>query len=199
MTNTMVWLACPACGSPKGTGFLPDSDSSTCRACRKPVDALLLPRAFAPVLPPPLPATAPAPGEASCFYDPTRKATCLCSQCGVLISDLWSANWGSRQVCLRCLDKLRESGRDSNFESTRVMWDNICLLLSGSILVIFFPYCAIIAAPAAIVFGIRAWNRPRSLIPRSRFRLITAIVFASLQVLGMLIGLYFLIQAIISS
>lgn len=199
MTSATIWLACPACGSPKSAGFPPDSTSTTCLACRKPVDALLLPRAYTPVLPPPLPSASPAPGDALCFYDSSQKATCLCSQCGVLVSDSWSAHWGSRKVCLRCLEKLRESGRDSNFESTRLMWDNVCLLLSLSICLVIFPYFAILTAPAALVLGIRAWNHPRSLIPRSRFRLITALVLSSLQILGMLAGIYFIVKNLLSS
>jgi hypothetical protein len=199
MTSATVWLACPACKSPKSAGFRPDTASTTCLACRKPVEALLLPRAFKPFSPPPLPSAPPALGDAVCFYDAAQKATCLCSQCGVLVSDSWSANWGNRKVCLRCLEKLRESGRDSNFESSRLMWDNICLLLSSTIFILIFPYFAIIAAPATIVLGIRTWNHPRSLVPRSRFRLIVALILASLQVLGMLVGIYFIIQALLDS
>lgn len=199
MTIATVWLACPACGSPKSAGFPLGTASTTCLACRKPVEALLLPRAHAPASPPPLPGAPPAPGDALCFYDSTQKANCLCTQCGVLVSDSWSANWGSRKVCLRCLEKLRESGRDSNFESSRLQWDNICLLLSSTIFIVIFPYFAIIAAPAALVLGIRAWNRPRSLVPRSRFRLIVALILSSLQILAMLVGIYFIMQAMLTS
>lgn len=199
MTNSTVWLACPACGSPQSAGFRPGATATTCLACRKHVEALLLPRTFAPHSPPPLPRSAPTPGDAVCFYDATQKATCLCDQCGVLVSDAWSAHWGNRKVCLRCLDKLRETKRDSSFESTRLMWDNICLLLSSAILIVIFPYFAIVTAPTALILGIRHWNHPRSLIPRSRFRLIAALVFASLQIIAMLVGLYLLIEAIITT
>lgn len=197
MNPNTVWLACPACGSPQSAGFSPGASSTTCMACRKPVNALLFPRAIIPFSPPPLIQSSPAPGDAVCFFDPTQKATSLCDQCGVLVSDAWSAHWGSRKVCLRCLEKLRESKRDSSFESSRLMWDNICLLLSSTIFILIFPYFAIIAAPTALILGIRSWNSPRSLIPRSRFRLIIALVFSAIQVIAMLVGIFFLIQAII--
>lgn len=79
------------------------------------------------------------------------------------------------------------------------MWDNICLLLSLAIFNLVMPYVAVVTAPAALVLGIRAWNRPRSLVPRSRMRLVFALVLAVLQILGMLIALFFITHALLSA
>lgn len=198
MATATLWFACPACRSPKSVGLANEQSETSCIACRHTVTGLLFPRALAPASPPPLPVAAPIPGDAVCFYDPARKATGLCDQCGVLVSDDWSAHWGNRKICLRCLEKLRESGRDSRFESSRLMWDNICLLLSLAVLNPFVPYVAAITAPLALILGLRAWKRPRSLVHRSRFRLVVALVFSLLQIIGMIAGIVGIIYLIMS-
>ncbi len=192
----MLWLPCPACRSAGGVGFTgPEATKGTCRACQREVSAHLFPKAFRPATPPPI--KAPIAGDAVCYYDPTQKATCLCSQCGVLASDAWSANWGSQRICLRCLEKLRQDGRDSRFETTRVMWDNICLLFSLAVCSPM-PYIGAITGPVALVLGLRAWNKPRSMVPRSRWRLVLGLGLASLQVIGLVVAVYFIIQAMLS-
>lgn len=138
----------------------------------------------------------PVPGDSVCFYDPQQKASCLCSQCGVLASDAWSASWGSRKVCLRCLEKLRAGGKDKDFESKRVMWDNVCLILALAPLTPLSYFLAIVTAPAALVLGLRSWNRPRSLVPRSRLRLIIGLILASIQIVLIIVGLFILFQSI---
>ncbi|HEX5791255.1 MAG TPA: hypothetical protein VFY13_08870 [Luteolibacter sp.] len=199
MVPANLWLSCPACKSARSVPYEGMQDSNLrCRACDHPISAILLPRLFATAPPPPLPgAVIPATGEAPCFYDPTQKATCLCSQCGVLVSDAWSVQWGSQKVCQRCFDKLRSNQRDSRFETSRLIWDNICLLLGLVPFTPFTYFLVIFSAPAALILGLRSWNKPGSLIPRSKFRLTLAIVFASLQVLLCVVLFYMLVSKMI--
>ena len=198
MSSSTLWLSCPVCRLAKSIGLSADSGEAKCKGCDREVKGRVFPRAFAPVGPPPVPVASPVPGDSVCFYDAEQKATCLCNQCGVLVSDAWSASWGSRKVCLRCLEKLRAGGKDRDFESNRVMWDNVCLLLVLAPLNPVVYFLVIITAPAALVIGLRSWNRPRSLISRSRFRLIFALILASIQILAVIIGVYMLVESLSS-
>ena len=193
-SSPTLWLACPVCKLAKSVGLSAETEDTKCRGCGREAIGKVFPRAFAPAGPPPVPVASPVPGDSVCFYDPEQKATCLCSQCGVLASDAWSASWGSRKVCLRCLEKLRAGGKDKDFESGRVMWDNICLLLALAPLSPMSYFLVVVTAPAALVLGLRSWNKPRSLAPRSRLRLILALILAGIEVLLMIIGGYMLFE-----
>ncbi len=175
--------------------------SASCSLCKKVVHALILPSFYkSPFLAPPsLPSDPPAQGEASCFYNPTRRATKCCDHCGVYISDAWAAQWGSQTVCLKCLEELRSKNGNTQFEAKRILWDNVALIFSVGpwliaialfmtlILYMFSPLVIMLTtltAPTAIFIALRYWNAPRSLVPRGRGRLVWATVFAVLQLIG---------------
>jgi hypothetical protein len=59
---------------------------------------------------------------------------------------------------------------------------------------VIFYWLTFITAPTALFLGLRHWNSPRSLVPRSRARLIIGTGLALLEVIGMIFfvgGLYF--------
>lgn len=162
-----------------------------CRSCGRNNTATSFPALHVDpsAQPPSLPAEPPAEGEAACFYSPNRRATKVCSHCGVLISDIWSAHWGSDVVCLKCLDHLRDTAADARFEKGRPLWDNVALataLVPGTLI---FYWAAFITAPAALFLSIRYWNAPRSLVPRSRLRIAAALILSLLQV-GAIVALF---------
>lgn len=132
--------------------------------------------------PPSLPIEPPQPGDPVCFYSPQRKATQSCNHCGVLISDVWSARWGSDVICLKCLDQLRAKGGDSRFEKKRILWDNIALALALLPMTIFLWPFVFITAPAALFISIRYWKGPFSMVPRSHFRMAVALLISLVQV-----------------
>lgn len=143
---------------------------------------------------PPPPIDPPGEGQAACFYSPSRRATKECSHCGVLISDVWAAQWGSKSVCLKCLDHLREKGKDGRFQTSRTLWDNVALVLALLPFTLVFWWAVFATAPAAVFLALWHWNSPRSLVPRSRFRLVTAMVLGLAQVGGVIFfisGLWF--------
>ena len=117
-------------------------------------------------------------GEAVCFYSPTRRATKECSHCGVLISDPWAAQWGARTVCLKCLDHLREKGTDQGFQSSRVLWDNVALVLALLPCTFILWVVAFVTAPAAVFIALWHWNSPRSMVAPGRWRLVAALILA---------------------
>ena len=166
----------------------------TCSRCGKPNEVIPFPALFNPSggKPPTLVDDPPGEGESACFYSPHRKATKECSHCGVLVSDAWAAAWGSKTVCLKCLEHLRLDAKNIDFQSKRMLWDNIVLTLA-LVPILFYP-AIVITAPATLILGFWHWNSPRSLIPRSKARLVIGILIALLQ----LVGIGFVIYALIT-
>jgi len=166
-----------------------------CDGCRKSSSVIALPALLEDGKPKPPPLIeAPGEGDAACFYSPGRKATKECGHCGVLISDVWAAQWGSKVVCLKCLEHLRETTKDATFQSKRVLWDNITALLALTPFTLVLYFLAPFTAPAAVLLGLWHWNSPRSLVPRSRLRLVLGLLLGLLQVGGgvfVICGLWF--------
>jgi hypothetical protein len=173
----------------------------SCRSCGSQVVLAVLPALLHQKLrhAPPLPEAPLAEGEAACFYSPTRRATCECGHCGVLISSLWSAQWGSGTVCLKCLDHLRAKTQDSRFESKRILWDNVCLALALTPFSLFLYFAAVITAPAALVLGLWQWKKPRSMVPRGPWRMLLALLLALAQVIAMALGVAAIVEGIKSA
>jgi phage FluMu protein Com len=197
----MAAVRCAFCNQPLPASALAgDGVPVRCRTCGRATSATLFPallRDGAP-RPPTLPFDAPQEGEAACFYNPSRRATASCQHCGVLISELWAAQWGQETVCLKCLDHLREQTKDTRFNSKRTLWDNVVLALSLAPIVtlplLIFYWMVIITAPTALILGLWHWNSPRSLVPRGRLRLLTGTVIAFLQIaamVGLVLTLWF--------
>jgi hypothetical protein len=62
------------------------------------------------------------------------------------------------------------------------LYDNIALSLAVYPLLIF--YFTIVTAPTALFIAIRFWNAPRSIVHRTRARLVLAILIAGLEIAG---------------
>src|SRR5262249_31750627 len=90
--------------------------------------------------------------------------------------------------CPACLEAGQKKGKIKKLENERTLYDSIALSLA--IVPILFFYLTIITAPAALYFAIRYWKAPRSIVHRTRVRLVLAIIFASLQIVGWGLGLF---------
>lgn len=159
----------------------------SCSSCRQVNEVMLLP-AFQDrdKKPPLLIFDPPAEGEAACFYNPARRATTSCSHCGVLICDSWAAQWGSETVCLKCMDHLIEK-KDVRFQNSRTLWDNIALVVACIPFTIIFWFLVFITAPAAVFLALWHWNSPRSMVPRSKFRLVLALVLGLAEIAAIVV------------
>lgn len=198
----MAWVKCSVCGFLQSATVADSGPNHRCSTCRRPFEFRIFPaiqKSATPEAPPPLPEDPPGPGEAVCFYSPSRRATQSCSHCGVFISDAWAAQWGNETVCLKCLGDLRQKGGSQQFEVSRTLWDNIAYTLSlapiavGTLLLmtvigmsfgILAYMMTAITAPIAIFLSLRYWNAPRSLVPRGRRRLWVAIILSVVQLLA---------------
>ncbi len=182
----MAVARCVYCSQPvRASDLSADGGAVKCVTCGRrsvivPMPALV--RDSAPK-PPPF-ADPPGEGEAACYYSPGRRATKSCSHCGVLICDIWSAQWGADTVCLKCLEHLKDKAKDRRFQTKITQWDNIALGLALVPATIAFWFMAFVTAPAAVFVALWHWNSPRSIMPRSRVRLVIALLLGLLQVGG---------------
>ena len=80
-------------------------------------------------------------------------------------------------------------------ENRRTLYDSIALSLAVLPLVIFFFwFFTFVTAPMALFMSIRYWNAPRSIVHRTRIRYVMAMIFATAEIAGWGIGIYFLIE-----
>jgi hypothetical protein len=123
-----------------------------------------------------------AEGEASCFYHPQKMAATLCKACGRFLCTLCETELAGKCLCPSCIEKGRLNEEIEQLVTHRTLHDSIAL--SMAILpMLFFPF-TIATAPIAIYIAIRNWKRPGSILPRSRFRFVLAIIIASAQIAG---------------
>ena len=98
------------------------------------------------------------------------------------------------------LTSAKESGRAlpglrriTRLENQRTLYDGIALSLAVLPLLVF--YFTLLTAPIAIFIAIRHWNTPRSIVRRTRIRLVLAIILATIQIIGWGVAAYFLLTA----
>ena len=133
-------------------------------------------------------------GESSCFYHPQKKAVVPCQGCGRFLCALCDCELQGEHFCPACLEVGRQKGRIKRLENQRTLYDAIAL--SVAILPMLIIYFTIITAPIALFIALRYWNAPRSIVRRTKIRLILAISIATLQILGWGVVIYFIVSRI---
>jgi hypothetical protein len=70
-------------------------------------------------------------------------------------------------------------------EKERFLYDNLALALAAWPIIIFpFILFTIITAPAAIYVVLRFWGSTHSLLPRTRYRFVLALLIALAELVG---------------
>ena len=119
-------------------------------------------------------------GESGCFYHPEKKAVIPCAACGRFLCSLCDIEFGDRHLCPKCLESGASKGTFARLKRETVLYDEIAIALAVYPMLIF--YFTLLTAPAAIYYSLRHWNKPLSVIPRSRWRFAAALGLAGLQV-----------------
>lgn len=133
--------------------------------------------------------------EGSCFYHPAKKAKVACESCGRFICALCEVEISGARLCPQCLDSGKRKGKLSSLEGSRTLYDNIALLLSlVGILLVTWVF-TIVTAPAAFYICLRYRKAPRSLVRPGGWRWWTALVLSTLQILGWVAFLIYLIPS----
>jgi hypothetical protein len=127
-------------------------------------------------------------GEASCFYHPQKRASTPCTSCGRFLCALCDVELNGRHMCPVCLDTGQKKGKLTELESKRTLFDSAALTLSLVPLIVW-PF-TFLTAPGTIVLAIYAWNKPSSVVPRTRVRIYLALFIALLQIAGWVVFLW---------
>lgn len=123
--------------------------------------------------------------ESSCFYHQSKKAVVACEECGRFLCSLCDIEFNGRHLCSACIEKGKTRGKLDRLQTDRVRYDDIALFLSVLPVIFFmFIWVSFITATAAIFISLRYWKAPLSLIYRSRWRFIVAMVLSFIQLMG---------------
>jgi hypothetical protein len=123
-----------------------------------------------------------AEGEASCFHHASKRAATSCSRCGRFLCALCALELGGETWCATCLSTGATEKRVHSLETRRILWDSVALGIAIIPLVTLIGlYFLIFTAPAAIFVALRYWNRPGSVLPRTKGRFVLTIAIASAE------------------
>ena len=173
---------CSKCKTPLPADYLNVAELKPCLSCSTPVRAEVFPAFFRE--------TAVGSGgealvidsEASCFYHLQKKAAVVCSACGRFLCGLCDVEVEGVHYCPDCLHTSQQKGKVGSIDNNRRLMDALAWHLA--LLGLFIFYFSVITAPLAVYFGFKHWNTPLSIVRRSRWRLVAAIILGSLQILG---------------
>lgn len=178
-------IACPRCRAWLLDGVFNRLEMAPCPSCGELLQIEVFPALFRKITPGPAAEPVVTEGESGCFFHPQKKAVVHCSGCGRFLCALCDCRLGDEHFCPACLEAGKSKGKIKALDSRRICYDNIALGLA-LLPVLMFPffYMSIITTPMALFVAIFYRNAPRSLVRRSRLRLILAIFVAVLQIGG---------------
>jgi hypothetical protein len=180
-------LSCTKCWSLLPAYAVGEASSHACPACGASFEIVVFPAMLKGT-------GAIAPGDlqltedsASCFHHASKRAQSACSQCGKFLCALCSLEFGSEVWCSACISAGAGKQTVRKAEQRRTLWDSIALgLIVLPTVLFFFFYFWIFTASAAIFIALKNWNQPPSLLPRTKIRLVLAIVLGLLQIVAWL-------------
>jgi len=183
-------LLCPRCKATLTEAEVNRAELTPCHSCGAPLQVEVYPALFRRVTPGRDGEALVVEDEASCFYHPQKKAVVPCDACGRFLCALCDCELHGEHFCPGCLETGKRKGRIKRLENERTLYDSIALALATFPLLIF--YFTVVTAPMALFVAFRYWNAPRSIVHRTKIRLVLAIILASLQVGGWAVAIFFL-------
>ena len=184
---------CTKCRKPLPPVLYNAQELRTCPSCKALSQVEIFPAALRAPTPSAAPDGAASEGEASCFYHPDRKAVLACESCGRFLCGLCDLELHGAHICSACLKTGKQKGRLKKLENRRTLYDSLALAVAVYPMLLAWP--SIIGAPIALYIAIRYWNAPSSVVPRSKWRAILAIIIALLTIAGWIALLTFVTQA----
>jgi hypothetical protein len=183
-------LLCPKCNGPLIESVFNQPELTPCPNCAIPLQVEIFPALFRSAPTGRDGETALVETESTCFYHPQKKALLPCEECGRFLCALCDCELHGKHYCPACLEVGRTKRKIKSLETERTLYDSLALSLAIIPLLIF--YLTFVTAPAALYIAVRYWNAPRSIVHRSKIRLVIAILLASLQIIGWGIAIYFI-------
>jgi hypothetical protein len=184
-------VECPSCKAPLAETFYNQPELVVCDGCARKLQADVYPALYRPIIRGKEGEALVIETEASCFYHPQKKAILPCQGCGRFVCALCDCELHGEHFCPTCLQTGQKKGKIKRLESERTLYDSIALSMAIYPMLIF--YFTIITAPLTLLMAIRFWNAPRSIVHRTKARLVFAILIASLQITGWIVGIAYLV------
>jgi hypothetical protein len=166
-------VSCARCRTPLSLAEANTGRWLPCPGCRRDTRLEIFPALFNPAPSGSAPAAIVLEGEASCFFHPPNRAVVSCHNCGRFLCALCDLDLEGRHLCPSCLETGRQREAFGELVNRRVLYDSAALSLAVVPLLIW-PF-TLATAPAAIVVALYGWNKPSSLVPRTRLRALLAI------------------------
>jgi len=183
--------SCTKCSTPLPADLFNSGEYLACLQCNSQLRVEILPAYFREEQKGSAGEALLIDSEASCFYHQQKKAAVVCSSCGRFLCALCDIELDNAHYCSNCLEVAKEKGKLAAIENTRRLYDTLALQLA---LVGFIFYFALFTAPLAIYFAVKHWKTPSSVVRGpSKWRQITAIIIASIQLIGVLVLIGFLV------
>ncbi len=120
-------------------------------------------------------------GEATCFFHDDRVASVSCSNCGRFLCNFCRIEWSGADLCVTCVEALRQPRKSVALESNRFHFDSLALALAIIPSLLVFP--SLLTAPAALGLALVTFRRSCSITPRSKWRFAVAML-VSLAAIG---------------
>lgn len=183
-----VLISCPQCKAALISDGFNRDDFTPCATCAAPLQVEIFPALFRPPAEIRTGEAVMMEGEAGCFYHPQKKAVQPCESCGRFLCALCDCEHLGQHLCPTCLEAGRAKGKIKSLEHTRTRYDNIALALTvwpivPPILLVGI-YLTPLTAPMALYVAIRHWKSPLGLTQSSRWRLVAAMILATLELCG---------------
>ena len=175
-------LRCTKCGTPLPAETFNPVDLMNCPSCGRFLRVEVFPALFRENAVGQDGEALLTDSEASCFYHPQKKAVVACESCGRFLCALCDVEFHSQHLCPACIETGDKKGRIKSLEKGRLLYDDVAM--GAAVLPLLFWPVTLLSAPIALFIAIRYWKAPSSVIPRSKLRMLLAMLFASLQILG---------------
>ncbi len=181
--STQTLLTCPKCHRPLSSSLFNAPDFGECSACGTALKVSVFPALRKPLRSGAVGEHVVMDNEAGCFYHPGKKAVIPCDSCGRFLCALCDVELDAQHLCPNCLESGRKKGKLKHLDKERVLYDNIALRVAVyPVILLFFWFLTFITAPVSIFLSIRYWNKPTSLLPRTKIRFVFSIIIGVVQI-----------------
>ena len=180
-------LGCTKCKRPLPSDYLNLGEFFKCPYCSAEIEAEIFPAFFRLIQKGSSGEALVVESEASCFYHQQKKAAVVCRECGRYLCSLCDVEFEGQHLCPPCLESAQKKGTIKSLQHARTLHGRIALSLAiAPIIALPVFWIIVFTAPAACYWGIRHWNSPLGIMQKTKVELVIAIVISSLQLLGMI-------------
>ena len=188
MIAARAYIPCGRCQAPLPDRGVTSNQSAFCVSCDSLNEAYIFPAAFQAAAP--ARAETALEGEAACFNHPSKRAVACCRQCGRFVCQLCAVEFSGAAWCPSCVAAGAGAAKAASLDASRTLFDSIAFaapLLS----LLVWPF-TIVAGPGAMVLSILKWRAPLSVVRRSRWRFVAAMLIGLAETGGWTWGILYL-------